>query len=346
LKREPTVLLVGTFLSASGHSRSVCEDLAQRLLDSGWHVITTSSKPGRVARLIDMLRVVWRFRADYTVAHVDVFSGPAFLWAEAVCSLLQFLRKPIILTLHGGGLPSFSERWPKRVGRLLAKAKVVTTPSSYLYSQLRAFRRDLTLLPNAIDLEQYPFRLRQQPHPHLIWLRAFHRIYNPALASRAAALLNLEFPDLKLKMFGPDQADGSLSETRQVADHLRIVSSIEIVGIIPKSHVPAALNEGDIFLNTADIDNTPVSVLEALASGLCVVSTNVGGIPYLLKNEENAILVDPNDAEAMAKAVHRILTEPGLAERLSKNGRKRVEEFDWPVILVQWEKLIEQVQGT
>jgi len=101
--------------------------------------------------------------------------------------------------------------------------------------------------------------------------------------------------------------------------------------------------KGDIFLNTTNVDNAPVTVLEAMASGLCVVSTNVGGIPYMLEDEQDALLVPPDDAEAMAAAVRRVLTEPRLAESLSRNARHKAERSDWAVVLPQWETLLAAV---
>jgi len=77
-----------------------------------------------------------------------------------------------------------------------------------------------------------------------------------------------------------------------------------------------------------------------MACGLCVVSTDVGGMPYLVENGEQALLVPPNDAAAMAGAVRRVLTEPGLAEKLSRAGRARAEEFDWSRVLPEWQKLL------
>ena len=74
--------------------------------------------------------------------------------------------------------------------------------------------------------------------------------------------------------------------------------------------MPACLADGDIFLNTSLVDNTPVSILEAMASGMCIVSTNVGGIPYLLKAGHEALLVSPGDPEKMAEAVRQILQDP------------------------------------
>jgi len=113
--------------------------------------------------------------------------------------------------------------------------------------------------------------------------------------------------------------------------------------VVRKEDVPEKLADADIFLNTARIDNTPVSVLEAMASGLCVVSTNVGGISYLVRAEREALLVSPNDAEGMAEAVRRIIIEPDLSRRLSYNARRKAEQLDWSIILPRWEKLLSSV---
>jgi glycosyltransferase involved in cell wall biosynthesis len=107
--------------------------------------------------------------------------------------------------------------------------------------------------------------------------------------------------------------------------------------------VPHWLQNGDIFINTTNYDNTPVSVLEAMACGLCIVSTNVGGLPFLLHDGMDALLVPPNDPAAMSTAIQRILTEPGLALTLSINGRKLVEQFDWQKVYPLWEDLFKNI---
>ena len=337
------VLLVGDFLSPTLNNFGVCEDLAARLVASGWPVFTTSSKPGRLPRLLDMVTTVWAKRHQYTVAHVDVYGGPAFLLAEVVCWTLRRAGKPYILTLRGGSLPNFAERWPRRVRGLLCSAVAVTTPSSYLLENMTPYRNDLRLLPNPLDLSAYRFKLRLQLQPHLIWLRAFHAIYNPSLAPRVLNHLAQDFPDVHLSMIGPDKGDGSLQAMRRVATELGIADRISLPGGVPKAEVPHWMNKGDIFLNTTDVDNTPVSVLEAMACGLCVVSTKVGGIPHLLEDGQDALLVPPNDARAMATAVRRILTEPSLAGHLSRNARAKVERFDWSTILPLWQGLLTAV---
>jgi glycosyltransferase involved in cell wall biosynthesis len=292
-----------------------------------------------MGRLLDMVKTVYRRRREYAVAQVDVFSGSAFLWAEAVCAVLRRLGKPCILTLRGGNLPEFARRHPVRVRRLLRGAQAVTAPSRYLYERMAPYRPDLRLLPNALDLRAYPFRLRRNPAPGLVWLRAFHEIYNPSLGPKVLARLLPEFPDARLTMVGPDKGDGSLERARQTARDLGIAERVCFPGGVAKTEVPDWLQKGDIFLNTTNVDNTPVSVLEAMACGLCVVSTNVGGLPYLLNHEQDALLVPPDDAAAMASAVRRVLAEPGLSERLSANGRAKAGQHDWSVVLPQWEAL-------
>jgi glycosyltransferase involved in cell wall biosynthesis len=160
-----------------------------------------------MARLFDIVSTVLRRRREYSVAQVDVFSGPAFLSAEAACLALRWVRKPYVLTLHGGNLPRWSHGRERRVRRLLQSARAVTTPSRYLLEQMHRYRSDLILLPNALDIGAYEFRLRTAPQPKLMWLRSFHEMYNPSMAVKVTALLADEFPEVKLTMVGPDKGD-------------------------------------------------------------------------------------------------------------------------------------------
>jgi glycosyltransferase involved in cell wall biosynthesis len=334
------ILLVGNFLSTKGGNRGVCEELADHLAADGWSVITTSSRQNRVARLADMVATIWRRRRHYDIAQVDVFSGSAFLWAEAACTVLKLAGKPFVLTLHGGNLPEFARRRSRRVARLLQSAAAVTTPSRYLLECLQSCCDGLRLLPNPLDLKMYEFKPRIRPRPRLVWMRAFAETYNPVMAIHVLHEVRQSEPHATLLMIGPDKGDGSRQEVESRARTLGVIDAVTFTGGIPKSKVPSHINEADIFLNTTNVDNTPISVLEALASGLCVVTTNVGGIPYLLTHDRDALLTEPNDFKQMAAAVHRILEEPGLAERLSLCGRKTAEQFDWSSTLPQWNDLL------
>ena len=341
---KKNILLVGNFLGTGLIATpGPGDELAAHLAARGNHVITVSHKHARVTRLFDMLSTIWQRRTEYDVAQVDVFSGAAFLWAELVALLLGMIRKPYILTLHGGNLPVFARRWTWRVRRLLQRAPIVTAPSRYLQAEMHPYRQDITLLSNPIEVGNYPYRLRSEARPRLIWLRAFHAIYNPQMAPRVINSLCATFPEITLVMVGPDKGDGTLQDTKALIEELGLQKQIEIVPGIPKSKVPQYMKGADILINTTTIDNTPISVLEAMACGLCVVSTNVGGIPYLLEDGYDALLVSPNNFDAMANAIQRILTEPNLAPCLSQNARRKTEQFDWSVVLPQWETLFQEV---
>jgi glycosyltransferase involved in cell wall biosynthesis len=351
---KPRLLLVGNHLSGAGFNPGVCEGLADRLRTRGWRVLTTSHQPRRVARVCDMLGTVWRLRHDYDVAHVDVYSGRAFFWADAVCRLLRLARKPYVVTLRGGNLVRFARRRRRRIAKLLCGASAVTTPSRFLLQHFassepqdrrlpdaQAIRRSggTHLIPNPIDVSAYRYRPRRLVEPRLVWLRAFHRIYQPEAAVAAFAEIVREFPHARLTLAGPDKGDGSLARAQRLAERGGLARQIEFAGPASKASLPALLDSGDIFLNTSRVDNTPVSVLEAMAGGLCIVSTNVGGIPYLLRHECDALLTPPGCPHEMAAAVGRVLREPALAERLSQNARRSVEPYDWPAVLPLWERL-------
>ncbi|HEY5952358.1 MAG TPA: glycosyltransferase family 4 protein [Kofleriaceae bacterium] len=338
------VLYVGTFVgdATTRRNRSYNEDLADRLEARGMTVTRTSARFGRAARLADMLYTTWAKRHAYDVAVVSVFSGAAFIWAEAVCFELRRLRKPYVLALHGGLLHEFAKRWPRRVRRLLATAAVVAAPSAFLRDRMSEYHDDIIILPNAVDAQSYSFRLRAQPRPHLVWLRAFHEIYNPSLAIDVVVGLAHEFPELELSMIGPDK-DGSRAAVEARAREAGVAERVHFVGGVAHHDVARYLDGADVFLNTTNVDNTPVSVLEAAASGLCLVSTAVGGIPFLLGHDRNALLVPPRDPSAMCAAVERVLHEPGLGERLSRGARELAIEHDWSGVLTRWEHTLEQV---
>lgn len=322
-----------------GRGKSVCETLEVLLRNDGWKVFVASGKLPRFQRIMDMIWTVYKYRNQYPAALIEVFSGNAFIWAEIIAWLLRVLEKPYILALYGGNLPNFAPQHPMRIKRLLHSANVVISPSAYTKELMLPYRSDIKVFPYGVDHSYYIFRLRKHPEPNLITMRAFHHIYNLTLAPKVLALLINEFSNIELVMTGGNKHDGSWEAVQQTSIDLGVQKQINMLGFVPNDQLPVLLNRADIILNTPEIDNTPVSLLEAMTCGLCIVSTNVGGIPYLLENEVDALLVQPNDPTAMAAAVRRILTEPGLAEKLSTNARKKAESYDWSVVLPKWEAL-------
>jgi glycosyltransferase involved in cell wall biosynthesis len=205
---------------------------------------------------------------------------------------------------------------------------------------MSSYRSDLLLLPNPVDCRSFRFRLHSPAAARLVWVRAFHRIYNPPLAVQVLAHITASHPSATLRMVGPDKGDGSLQETVRTAGELGVEKRLTIIPGVPLSQVPDHLRTGDIFLNTSNIDNVPVSVLQAMSAGLCVVSTDAGGMRYLLENQRDSFLVPSADVDAMAAAVERILGDPITAAALSLNARLKAEQCDWPLYLARWKELL------
>ncbi len=338
--RKPPVLIVGPFLAKSPGIHFVCVDIAQGLSDRGWSVTTTSDVTNRSIRAADMLATTWVKRLGYEVAYLDVFAGSAFLWAEAVGASLKALRCPFVITLRSGTFPALAERRPSRVRRLLESAAVVTSPSPFLKEHFISWRPDIRLIPNGLYLSQYPYREIAEAKPRLVWVRAYERRYNPFLALEVIKRLTHEFPDIELLMVGPDTGDWSAEQTREEAHRLGVEGRVCVTGAVSNREVPSVLQQGDIFLNTTNVDNAPKTVIEAMACGLCVVSTDAGGVPYLVTDEQDALLVPRADPEAMVAAIRRILVEPHTAAKLSRNARLRAEAHDWDRVFPEWEKLL------
>ncbi|MDF1524458.1 MAG: glycosyltransferase family 4 protein, partial [Trueperaceae bacterium] len=337
------VWLVGDFAASRAGNFSVAEDLARRLAERGYSVGTTSDRRQRVARVVDMAIRTWRRSRFVDVAAVDVYSGRAFVWAKVVVGVLRRQRVPTVLVLRGGNLPQMAQRAPDRMRRLLGQGAAVVALSPYLGDRLAPFTRSMRVIPNPIDVSLYTYRQRVTAAPRLVWLRTFEELYNPVMAVEVLARVAQRYPDASLVMVGKDVGDGTLERARRTAVDLGVAGRVEFVGPVAKSDVPVQLQRGDVLVNTPRIDNVPVSVLEAMATGLCIVSTDVGGIPNLLTDGQDALLVPDANPEAMAAAVVRCCADPALAARLSAAARRTALGFDWSAVLPQWEALLNEV---
>jgi len=145
--------------------------------------------------------------------------------------------------------------------------------------------------------------------------------------------------DPSLCMVGPD-SDGTLQKVQGLAKSLDV--DVTITGKLSKRAWIDLSKAYNVFINTTNFDNTPVSVIEAMALGLPIVSTNVGGMPFLIKNGEQGLLVPPNDAEAMVEAIIQLFKVPEERTTMIQNARCLVEQFDWQQVKKQWDEVLIQ----
>lgn len=288
-------------------------------------------------RMLDMLLAVLRYgKSDFVL--IDTYSTSGFWFAFCVSQLCRLLGKKYIPILHGGNLPNRLQKNPKLCAMIFGNAYRNVAPSHYL---LEAFKKagfsNLTFIPNTLEIGEYPFFERTELQPKLLWVRAFDAIYNPKMAIDVLNLLQEKFPEAQLCMVGPDR-DGSMESCKKYALEKKV--EVQFTGRLSKTEWIALAAAYDIFINTTHFDNTPVSVMEAMALGLPVVTTDVGGIPFLLKHNQEALLVADNDVVGMVDAVATLIENPVVTQKIVRNARIKAESWDWDVVKEQWKGLL------
>lgn len=101
----------------------------------------------------------------------------------------------------------------------------------------------------------------------------------------------------------------------------------------------ALYDSADIYLNSPDIDNMPGSIIEAFASGLPVVTTDAGGIPYIVEHGRSGLVVRCRDYRALAENASRLLEDGLLAQKLTAGGQRECDKYRWSAVRSDWLKL-------
>lgn len=338
----PKLGFVGPLLGKNANwVTSQGEILADLFSQDGYSVRQTSFVTNRLLRLGDTTTNLLSWRNQVDVLILMVFSGVAFGMADVSSLLAKVIGKPLVLWLHGGNLPAFSQKHTSWVKRVLDRGAVIVSPSAYLAHFYAGWGYEVEVVPNVLSLANYGYQHRQAVQPNLLWMRTFGDIYNPDMAVEVLARLQTDWPQARLTMAG--QPKGTLAQVQALAMARGLGDRVRFAGFLDMAAKQREFAQHDIFLNTNRVDNMPVSVLEACAFGLPVVATAVGGIPYLLQDEQTGLLVADEDIGGMVTAVQRLLAEAELAGRLSVNGRQLAEASSWSAVKGQWESLFTQI---
>lgn len=337
--KQKTIVYLGNKLSSKGMSVTSVETLGNFLIKEGYVVYRASSFKNKYLRLFDMLWCTLMHARKAAVVLIDTYSTQNFYYAVVVATFCRVLKVPYIPILHGGNLPERLEKSPKLSKRLFGRAKINVAPSQYL---MKAFKKkgyhNITHIPNTLALKNYPFQKRSISTPKLLWVRSFAKIYNPLMAIRVFENIKKCFPEASLCMVGPDK-DGTLEICKAYAQKHAL--EVRFTGKLSKRDWIQLSGAYNIFMNTTHFDNTPVSVMEAMALGLPVVSTDVGGIPFLLAHHKDALLLGDNDLEGFVQAITHLCENPLLVEALTANARAKVAGFDWDQVKHLWHKLLQ-----
>jgi glycosyltransferase involved in cell wall biosynthesis len=341
--RRPEVAIVAPSSASPGGQGVQAHDLSRRFREEGWNVrfVAIDAPLPRWIRRIPYVRTVLnlmlylprlaRLRgAD--VAHVYSASYWSFLLAPVpalVACRLFGVRS--VLVYHSGEAPDHLENWPG-VHRWLRRASHIVVPSAWLQQVFAGHGHRARVIRNVVDPSRFRFRLRRPLRPRLLSTRNLEPYYRVDVTLRAFARVQHEHPDATLTVVGCGSEEAHL---RGLVRELGL-RGVTFTGARPSRDMPAIYDSADVFVNASIVDNQPVSVLEAFACGLPVVSTGPGELQTMVRHGETGVRVPECSPEAMAAAVVVLLRRPEFAERLARRAREEVERYTWPRVRAQW----------
>lgn len=335
------ILYIGNNLTNPTFTATYISFFSEALKEEGYEVKTASGKDNKILRLTDMLNLIWQNRHNTDLVLIDTYGAQNFYYAYSTAKLCHRLDLPYIPILHGGNLPERLKDSKDLSTELFGNAFVNIAPSEFLYNafKVKGFE-NVEIIPNSVVLENYPFKKRSQFEPRLLWVRRFQERYNPMLALKVYEGLYKKHPKARLCMVGPEK-DGSLSRCKKYAKRNNL--PVYFPGKMKKEEWARLSEDYDFFINTTYVDNTPISVIEAMALGLPIVSTDVGGMPNLIDDHQDGILVPENDEHAMTNALLELLEDQELTQSLALAARRKVEDFDWEKVKHHWNRVLSSV---
>jgi len=288
---------------------------------------------------LSLLFRVWR----YDIVHVFSASYYSHLLSAVPAILVARLyRKKSILNYRSGEAEDHIRRWRRTAEPVMRLADEIVVPSGYLVEVFKRFGLRATPVFNVVDTEAFRYRERKQLRPVFLSNRNLEALYNVGCSLKAFARIQARYPEARLIVAGDGKQRAALErQARELG-----LRNTEFVGRVSPEAMSKLYDDADIYLNSSNIDNMPGSILESFSSGVPVVTTNAGGIPYIVRNEQTGLMVSCGDAEALAAGAIRLLEEPELAARIIRNARQECDRYSWSAIHGQWIRLYRELAAS
>jgi glycosyltransferase involved in cell wall biosynthesis len=292
----------------------------------------------RVRYLRTVLNQILYLFSLASLRHVDVvhvFSASywSFLLAPVPAMAVgRFFDKRIVLHYHSGEAEDHLKNWGLLVHPWLRLAHEIAVPSEFLLEVFAQYGYNTRVIRNVVDTSRFGFRERKPLLPRLLSVRNFERHYRVDMTLQAFAYIKDRYPEATLTLAGT----GSEEESLRLLAATISIDGIHFAGCVGPDHIAGLYDDCDIFLNSSVVDNQPVSILEAFAAGLPVITTATGDIAAMVCDGETGCIVPPTDPAAMADAVISMLENPQLAAQMARRAREDVECYTWPQVRSEW----------
>lgn len=329
------ILFIGNFLSKTRGTIGPVEGVMNYLKDD-YTIHKASSYNNQILRLLDMIFKSIFYK--YDILHIDVYSGSATFFAFATSLIGKLRGKKIILNLHGGRLFEVYSKSPSSITKLFLRATKIITPSMYLKANFERAGFSIEYLPNSVNLLNFPYKRGRDNNHKLLWVRAFCHTYNPHIAIESLSKILKVYPDATLTMVGPDK--GLLNENQKLIDDLGLKDKVHITGKVPNDQLYTYYHSHQVFLTTTSYESFGVALLEAASTGIPIISTSVGEIPYMWENSKSALLINNISSDEMADKIISLLDESNKQVLLADAAHKKSQDFVWEKLRNKWIEIL------
>jgi glycosyltransferase involved in cell wall biosynthesis len=338
------IVMLGTAPETRGGIGAVIGAWRAAGLFERWPIeyLATHCDGGAGAKLLAAARALRRFLAlialhRRVLVHVHCASRASFWRKSVFMALAHAARCPVVLHLHGGGFARFYEEEcgpikRRLVRHFLGRAACVIGLTGRWCDWLAPFNLNVVCIPNPVRAAGAAPRA---PGRCILFLGRIEAAKGVPELLKAFAVLRASVRDAELVCAGA----GEIEAAQRQAEALGIGDAVRFTGWLGEAEKRAWLARAAAFVLPSHAEGLPMSLLEAMAAGVPVVASAVGGIPDVVKHGVNGLLVAPRDSIDLLRALRRLLREPALAARLGAAGRETVRARFSP------EEVLERLDG-
>ena len=300
-------------------------EILQRKLRSEGHTADIFSTKGSFLWRLGLFCQLRKVARNYDVLHIHCCSGWGFLPAVVGVAVGRRQKKRVVLTYHGGGGERFFDRHPRLVHHYLTRTDANIVLSGFLATVFDKHHLPYSIIPNIIELDGSRYRERTTIQPNYICVRAHEQLYNIPCILHAFQKILTELPKATLTLVG----DGSQhSELIALVNQMGL-TNVTFTGRVDNKDIYTHLDNADIMLSSPMVDNMPVSLLEAMNAGLLVISSNVGGVPYMIEANKTGYLFPTDDSDALASLMIQAVQQPSESTAVIRNAHQTVNSYRW-----------------
>ena len=278
------------------------------------------------------IAILLRRVRHYDIIHVFTAAYTSYmLWSLPALAVTRLYGKRIILNYRDGQAEDHLRNWRTALPTI-RQMDAVIAPSGFLVDVFAKFGLKIQTISNVLDASVFTYRPRRQLRPIFLHNRILETLYNIPCTLRAFQIIQRQYPEASLTI----AHSGFLRPSLEALAAELGLKNTRFIGRVPHAEIASLYDSADIYLTSPDFDCMPGSILESFASGLPVIATRAGGIPYIATHEETALLVPVGDHVAMADAALRLLRDPDLVERLTTNARESCQRYTEQPVRDAW----------